>query len=80
MNPLMRWSVTLCSTRCAPKRTNAAWYRKLYSNMEEFADELRREGFQEVHYIPFIERERWIPKYVQAPWMLYGVGLIYGKK
>lgn len=48
--------------------------------MEEFADELRREGFQEVHYIPFIERERWIPKYVQAPWMPYGVGLLYGKK
>ena len=80
MNPLMRWSVTLCSTRCAPKRTNAAWYRKLYSNMEEFADELRREGFQEVYYIPFIERERWIPKYAQGPWMLYGVGLLYGKK
>ncbi len=36
---------------------------KLYGNMEEFADELRREGFQEVHYIPFIERERWIPRY-----------------
>ena len=53
---------------------------KLYGDMEEFADELRREGFQEVHYIPFIERERWIPKYVQAPWMLYGVGLLYGKK
>ena len=53
---------------------------KLYGNMEEFADELRREGFQEVHYIPFIEREHWIPRYVQAPWMLYGVGLLYGKK
>ena len=53
---------------------------KLYGNMEEFADELRREGFQEVHYIPFIEREHWTPRYVQAPWMLYGVGLLYGKK
>ena len=54
----------MCSTRCAPKRTNAAWYRKLYSNMEEFADELRREGFQEVHYIPFIEREGSVKKFV----------------
>ena len=53
---------------------------KLYGNMEEFAEELRREGFQEVHYIPFIEREHWIPRYIQAPWMLYGVGLLYGKK
>ena len=53
---------------------------KLYGNMEEFTEGLRQEGFQEVHYIPFIERERWIPRYVQAPWMLYGVGLLYGKK
>lgn len=68
----------MCSTRRAPKRTNAAWYRKLYSNMEEFSDELRREGFQGIHYIPFIEREDWIPRYVQAPWMLYGVWLLYG--
>ena len=32
--------------------------------MEEFADELRREGFQEVHYIPFIEREGSVKKFV----------------
>ena len=53
---------------------------KLYDDMEEFVLQLRREGFAEVHYIPFVERQGFIPKYVQAPWMLSGVGLIYGKK
>mgnify|MGYP001851838227 FL=1 len=54
--------------------------KSLYGDMEEFADELRREGFREIHYIPFVERQGFVPRYVQAPWMLSGVGLLYGKK
>lgn len=54
--------------------------KKLYGNMEEFVEELRQEGIGEIHYIPFVERQGFIPGFVQAPWMLHGIGLIYGKK
>lgn len=48
--------------------------------MEEFVEELRREGIQEIYYIPNVEKQGFIPGFVQAPWMLSGMGLIYGKK
>lgn len=54
--------------------------KSLYGDMEEFVRQLRREGFREVHYIPFVERQGFVPRYVQAPWMLSGVGLLYGRK
>lgn len=53
---------------------------KLYGNMEEFVNELLQDGFEEVRYIPFVEREGWIPTFVQTPWMLHGIGLLYGRK
>lgn len=53
---------------------------KLYGDMEQFAEELRREGFQEVRYIPNVEKLGFVPGYAQSPWMLSGVGLLYGKK
>ena len=53
---------------------------KLYGNMGEFIEELKKEGIGEIHYIPFVERQGFIPGFVQAPWMLHGIGLIYGKK
>ena len=53
---------------------------KLYGDMEQFAEELRREGFQEVRYIPNVEKLGFVPGYAQSPWMLGGVGLLYGKK
>lgn len=54
--------------------------QKLYGDMEEFIEELKKEGIEDIHYIPFVERQGFIPGFVQAPWMLYGIGLIYGKK
>lgn len=54
--------------------------KKLYGDMEEFVEELRREGIQEIYYIPNVEKQGFIPGFVQAPWMLSGMGLIYGKK
>ncbi len=54
--------------------------KQLYGNMEEFVEELRREGIQEIHYISNVEKQDFIPGFVQAPWMLKGMGLIYGKK
>lgn len=53
---------------------------KLYGDMTEFIEELRQEGIGEIHYIPFVEKQGFIPGFVQAPWMLHGIGLIYGKK
>lgn len=53
---------------------------KLYGNMEEFVELLKEEGIQEIHYIANVEKEDFIPKFVQAPWMLYGMGLLYGVK
>ena len=53
---------------------------KLYGDIGQFAEELRREGFQAVHYIPNVEKLGFVPGYAQAPWMLKGVGLLYGTK
>jgi len=53
---------------------------QLYGNMEEFIEELQKEGIQEIHYIANVEKQGFIPKFVQAPWMLRGIGLIYGIK
>ena len=52
---------------------------KLYGDMNEFVEELKAEGIAEVHYIPHVEKQGFIPRFVQAPWMLSGVGLLYGK-
>lgn len=54
--------------------------KQLYGDMEEFIEELRREGIKEIHYIANVEKQGFIPAFVQAPWMLHGIGLIYGKK
>ncbi len=52
----------------------------LYGDMEAFVEELKAEGIQEIHYIADIERLGFVPKFVQAPWMLKGIGIIYGIK
>ena len=54
--------------------------KALYGDMKEFLEELRTEGITEVHYIGNVEKEEFIPDFVTAPWMIKGVGLIYGKK
>lgn len=54
--------------------------KQLYGDMEEFMEELRKEGIEEIHYIANVEKQDFIPGFVQAPWMLHGIGLIYGKK
>lgn len=54
--------------------------KQLYGDMDAFLEELKGEGIQEIHYIPNVEKQGFIPGFVQAPWMLSGMGLIYGKK
>lgn len=52
----------------------------LYGDMTDFLSQLRQAGVQELHYIPHVEQQGFIPRYVQAPWMLSDVGLLYGRK
>lgn len=54
--------------------------KQLYGDMEEFVETLKKEGIREIHYIPSVEKQGFIPKFVQAPWMLHGIGLLYGRK
>lgn len=54
--------------------------KQLYGDMDAFVEELKQEGIAEIHYIANVEKQDFVPKFVQAPWMISGVGLIYGKK
>lgn len=55
--------------------------RALYGDMEEFVRELKREGVSEIHYIGNVEKKvDFVPKYARAPWMINGVGILYGTK
>lgn len=47
----------------------------------EFVKELKAEGITEVHYIGNLEKKLdFIPGYVKTPWMISGVGILYGRK
>lgn len=54
--------------------------QKLYGDMNEFVEQLKAEGIKEIHYIPDVDQMDFIPGFIRAPWMLYQMGLIYGKK
>nr|WP_294529057.1 hypothetical protein [uncultured Blautia sp.] len=49
--------------------------------MEEFVRELKKEGISEIHYIGNLENKLdFIPGFVTTPWMISGMGILYGKK
>ena len=55
--------------------------KALYGDMEQFVRELKAEGISEVHYIGNLEKKLdFIPGFVRAPWMISGMGIIYGRK
>lgn len=55
--------------------------KALYGDMEQFVRELKVEGISEVHYIGNLEKKLdFIPGFVTTPWMISGMGIIYGKK
>ena len=55
--------------------------KALYGDMEQFVRELKVEGISEVHYIGNLEKKLdFIPGVVTTPWMISGMGIIYGKK
>lgn len=53
----------------------------LYGDMDAFVKQLKAEGISEIHYIGNLEKKLdAIPGYVTTPWMISGMGIIYGKK
>lgn len=53
----------------------------LYGNMDEFVETLKKEGITEIHYIGNLEKKLdFIPGFVTMPWMISGMGIIYGRK
>ena len=53
----------------------------LYGDMDEFVRILKAEGISEVHYIGNLEKKLgFIPGFVTTPWMISGMGILYGKK
>lgn len=47
--------------------------------MKYFVEQLLKEGeVKEIHYIPNIEKQDFVPGFVTAPWMTKDAGLIYG--
>ena len=55
--------------------------KTLYGDMEQFICELRAEGISEIHYIGNLEKKLdFIPGFVTTPWMISGMGIIYGRK
>ena len=55
--------------------------KALYGDMEQFVRELQAEGISEIHYIGNLEKKLdFIPGFVTTPWMISGMGIIYGKK
>ena len=55
--------------------------KALYGDMEEFISILKAEGISEVHYTGNLEKKLdFIPGFVTTPWMISGMGILYGKK
>ena len=49
--------------------------------MDTFVKQLKAEGISEIHYIGNLEKKLdAIRGYVTTPWMISGMGIIYGKK
>ena len=55
--------------------------KSLYGDMDAFVEDLKKEGISEIHYIGNLEKTLdFVPAYVRTPWMISGMGILYGKK
>ena len=55
--------------------------KAVYGDMQEFVAWLKSSGtVSEIHYIPNIENQNFVPKFITAPWMIKNAGLVYGIK
>lgn len=52
----------------------------IYGNMDDFIKQLETEGITEIHYLPHTENMECIPWYAKTPWLLSGLGILYGIK
>lgn len=52
----------------------------MFGDINDFMDELKREGITEIHYIEDTHKAEFIPKYMQVPGLMYHMGILYGKK
>ena len=60
------------------ERSNTA---KAETLLAPLAEELKKEGISEIHYIGNLEKTLdFVPAYVRTPWMISGMGILYGKK
>ncbi|MGP1476469.1 MAG: class I SAM-dependent methyltransferase [Phocaeicola sp.] len=54
--------------------------KSLYGDFDAFVDQLKKEGFKEIRYIPNVEKEIPVPKWMRMPGMMTNIGIIYGVK
>ena len=55
--------------------------KSLYGDMDAFVAQLKAEGISEIHFIGNLEQKLdFVPGYVRTPWMISGVGILYGRK
>lgn len=54
--------------------------KRLYGDMDALVAEIRKAGISKVHFIADVEKLGFVPRFVQAPWMIHGIGLLYGIK
>lgn len=54
--------------------------KALYGDIRELAEELKNEGISEIHYTGALEDKLNFPGYAKTPWMISGVGILYGRK
>lgn len=55
--------------------------KSLYGDMDQFVEMLKAEGISEIHYIGNLEKKLdFIPGFVTMPWMINGMGILYGRK
>ena len=52
--------------------------KRIYGDMNEFIEELKKEGISEIHYEPHTENLPFVPKNIKI--MFKDMGIIYGKK
>ena len=55
--------------------------KSLYGDMDQFVEMLKAEGISEIHYIGNLEKKLdFISGFVTMPWMINGMGILYGRK
>ena len=54
--------------------------RHMYKDMDAFVEELKKEGFEEVNYMPNTENLPFVPGYARTYMFFNKLGILYGRK